>query len=54
MSTTKKEILKALDREIDARPESLTPKMLRLYRSLLIRYISEMSLTLTRQAPAVP
>ena len=42
--------LMAIDRNIDRKPESLSPEKLRLYRELLIAYVSESAVSLMRQS----
>jgi len=43
MNTTEKRILLALDRRLETDPTALRHEEIRLYRELIIRYVSEMS-----------
>ena len=43
MHAREKEILLALDRRVETDPAALQDEEMRLYRKLIIRYVSEMS-----------
>ena len=57
MHAREKEILLALDHQVETNPAALQDDEMRLYRRLIIRYVSEMSceaLTDTPPPPTVP
>jgi len=46
MTTREINLLASLDKDIDRRLHAMTPEAVRLYRSLLTKYVSEMSVVI--------
>ena len=43
-------VLKTLDRDLNRNPDSVSSVKVRLYRSLLVKYVSELSLAFLKKA----
>ncbi len=51
MTDAERQIFRILERQMAANPAGLTPQKLRVYRALLSKQVSEMILTMRREAP---
>ena len=51
MTDAERQIFGMLERQMAASPAGLTPEKLRVYRALLSKQVSEMILTMARDAP---
>jgi len=52
MNTHEKRILLALDRQVETNPAALRDEEIRLYRELIIRYVSETSCNMLEERAA--